>query len=205
MAIRDIPMLPKLEGTEHVNMALIIKFVKNYFFGPADYPEVVQQHEPRDDSYLFNQKTGGLATVRFGDYRLAYRGHESPNVLRFREQVELFRRLLVEAPPSAEQARNIDYMLSAGELFTLAVYAQLVLENVNIMKVSAELLEQIFSFLIQDFSRAALAMIIGQDNSAEQEKLFNQMIMKPVADRQGFARVWDEEVYPLKDAYGIPA
>ena len=205
MAIRDIPMLPKLEGTEHVNMALIIKFVKNYFFGPADYPEVAQQHEPRDDSYLFNQKTGGLSTVRFGDYRLAYRGHESPNVLRFREQVELFRRLLVEAPPSAEQARNIDYMLSAGELFTLAVYAQLVLENVNIMKVSAELLEQIFSFLIQDFSRAALAMIIGQDNSAEQEKLFNQMIMKPVADRQGFARVWDEEVYPLKDVYGIPA
>jgi acyl-CoA dehydrogenase len=31
MALRDIGMLPKLEGTEHVNMALIIKFVRNYF------------------------------------------------------------------------------------------------------------------------------------------------------------------------------
>ena len=35
----------------------------------------------------------------------------------------------VEAPPSSEQAKNIDYMLAAGELFTLIVYAQLILEN----------------------------------------------------------------------------
>ncbi len=38
MAIRDIGMLPKLEGTEHVNMALIIKFVRNYFFDPGHLP-----------------------------------------------------------------------------------------------------------------------------------------------------------------------
>ena len=42
MALRDIGMLPKLEGTEHVNMALIIKFVRNYFFEPVEYPEVPQ-------------------------------------------------------------------------------------------------------------------------------------------------------------------
>ena len=37
MAIRDIGMLPKLEGTTHVNMVLIIKFIKNYFFDKADF------------------------------------------------------------------------------------------------------------------------------------------------------------------------
>ena len=53
MALRDVGMLPKLEGTEHVNMALIIKFVRNYFFEPVDYPQVPQNSEAADDTYLF--------------------------------------------------------------------------------------------------------------------------------------------------------
>ena len=32
MAARDIRALPKLEGTVHVNIALIVKFMENYFF-----------------------------------------------------------------------------------------------------------------------------------------------------------------------------
>jgi acyl-CoA dehydrogenase len=201
MAIRDIGMLPKLEGTEHVNMALIIKFVKNYFFEPVEYPEVGRQHQADNDGYLFKQKTGKLASVRFADYRLAYRGVEIPNVLLFRSQVELFRKLLITAPPSAEQAANIDYMLSAGELFTLAVYAQLTLENARILQVGDELLEQIFTFMVQDFSRAALQMVVSHDNSPEQETLYREMLKKPVTDAAGFATIWQEQVYPLKDAY----
>jgi acyl-CoA dehydrogenase len=200
MAIRDIGMLPKLEGTEHVNMALIIKFVRNYFFEPVAYPEVPQRNEAGDDGYLFNQKTGGLATVTFPDYRLVYAGMQSPNILVFCEQVELFRTLLITAPPSKEQAKNIDYMLAAGELFTLIVYAQLVLENAKIYGTDADVLEEIFIFLVQDFSAQALQMILGQKNSAAQEEIFNKMIKKPVRDREGFARVW-ATVYGLKDQY----
>ena len=37
MAARDIRALPKLEGTVHVNMALIVKFMANYFFNPAPF------------------------------------------------------------------------------------------------------------------------------------------------------------------------
>lgn len=39
MAARDIRALPKLEGTVHVNMALIIKFMANYFFKPGQYED----------------------------------------------------------------------------------------------------------------------------------------------------------------------
>jgi len=35
MAARDIRALPKLEGTVHVNIALINKFIPNYFFQSA--------------------------------------------------------------------------------------------------------------------------------------------------------------------------
>lgn len=202
MAIRDIGMLPKLEGTEHVNMALIIKFVRNYFFEPIEYPEVKQSREAEDDGYLFCQKTGSLASIRFPDYRLAYKDADSPNVLLFKEQMELFRSLLIEAPPSREQAKNIDYMLAAGELFTLIVYAQLILENSRIYNTDADVLEQIFTFLVKDYSAFALQMILSHENSAAQEEIFHRMIKKPVNNGAGFTRVWDT-VHALKDQYSM--
>ena len=205
MALRDIGMLPKLEGTEHVNMALIIKFVKNYFFGPQDYPEVPRRSEAGDDGYLFRQKTGGLGRVRFPDYRLAYDGMDSPNIAIFREQVELLRRFLLEAPPSAEQAGNIDYMLAAGQLFTLVVYGQLILENARIDATDADLLEEIFAFLIRDFSSFALQMSLNYENSAAQETFYSSMIRKPATNSQAAERVWNGQVYALRDQYEMNA
>src|SRR5712691_11441790 len=68
MAARDIRALPKLEGTVHVNMALIIKFIRNYFFNPGTFPHVGRVSEPRDDEFLFRQgPTKGLGKIQFHD------------------------------------------------------------------------------------------------------------------------------------------
>ena len=40
MAARDIRGLPKLEGTVHVNMGLVLKFMPGFFFNQADYDDV---------------------------------------------------------------------------------------------------------------------------------------------------------------------
>ncbi len=202
MAIRDIGMLPKLEGTEHVNMALNVKFIRNYFFEPSDYPRIPQRSDIANDSYLFNQFTGGLAKIHFPDYRLAYQGFESKNIAIFREQVELFRQLLIKAPPTAEQMGNIDYMLAAGELFTLVVYAQLILENSRIYKLGSDLLEQIFDFLIRDYSAFALQMILNHNNLSEQEEIYHCMIKKPAQNKVCFERVW-EQIIGLEDCYPL--
>ena len=69
--------LPKLEGTTHVNMALIIKFIKNYFFDKADFEKFDSVSSAKNDSYLFNQVSGSLAKVRFPDYRRALRDSSS--------------------------------------------------------------------------------------------------------------------------------
>ena len=205
MAIRDIGMLPKLEGTEHVNMALIIKFVRNYFFDPVDYPELSRRNEAVDDDYLFRQYTGGLAKVRFPDYLQPYADINLPNVLVFREQLELFRRLLLEAPPTKEQSSNIDYMLAAGELFTLIAYAQLVLENSQIYDVDDDLMEQIFTFLVKDFSGFSLRMLLDHNNSVAQQDLFRLMLKQPLLDDTCFERVWNEQVLALRDCYEMSA
>ena len=105
MAAQDIRCLPKLEGTVHVNMALIIKFMPNYFFFPAEYAPVPRRDEGSDDAFLFNQgPTKGLGKIKFHDYRIAYDSYDLPNLSVFKEQIKLFREMMMKAPPSAEQA-----------------------------------------------------------------------------------------------------
>ena len=201
MAIREIGMLPRLEGTEHVNMALIIKFIKNYLFAPQPLPDVPRQAEAGNDAYLFDQYTGGLGKVAFGDYRKCYEGWDLPNVNIFKEQLEAYRSMLAKAPPTPEQSKSVDYLLSGGALFTNIAYAQLILENARIYDIPSDIVNQIFDFLVRDFSTAALQMVLDYDNTEAQEASFQKMTKKPAHDTDCFSRVWQEHVWSLKDAY----
>ena len=55
---KDVGALAKLEGTVHVNLALILKFVPNYLFAPTDQPVVSTRQDPVDDEFLFRQGAG---------------------------------------------------------------------------------------------------------------------------------------------------
>lgn len=201
MAIRDIGMLPKLEGTVHVNMALIVKFIQNYFFGHIEYPELPKMNAPKNDGYLFNQASGGLGTIKFPHYRKAYDQLSTPNLEIFKNQLELFKTTLMQASPSTKQAKNMDFMLAAGELFTLIAYGQLILENAKIYNLDEDVLDGIFNFMVRDYSEFALQMVLNHDLSEEQEKLFKQMIQKPKHDPASSKRLWEGWVYALKDRY----
>lgn len=201
MAVREIGMLPRLEGTEHVNMALIVKFVRNYLFNPTKYPKLKRQDEPRDDNYLFHQRSGKLGEVTFDDFRLCYEGWNLPNVDIFMEQIELYRAMLVEAPLNKEQIENVDYVLAGGELFAYIAYAQLILENAKIYGVDEDIVDGIFQFIVGDFAVAALKMMIGQENTAAQDEFYQKMLKKQSLDKTRVKRVWDKYVFSLKDAY----
>ncbi|MCP4657948.1 MAG: acyl-CoA dehydrogenase [bacterium] len=202
MAARDIRALPKLEGTAHVNMALIIKFMKNYFFHPAEFPEIPETREPRHDAFLFDQgPTKGLGKIRFHDYRLVYDSLDLDNIRVFKKQIRTFKNLLVLARPSSSQIRDIDFLLILGELFTLVVYGQLIIENAGIHSVDSDLLEQIFDVQIRDFSKFALQLYSKSSSTTAQRFLCKRMIRKPVVDPARFERVWSSHVYPLRDTY----
>ena len=82
MAARDIRALRKLEGTVHVNMALIIKFMPNYFFNPAEFADIPIMDEPVNDDFLFNQgATRGLGKIQFHDIDLAYNSLDLPDFM----------------------------------------------------------------------------------------------------------------------------
>jgi len=202
MAATDIRTLPKLEGTVHVNMALIVKFMANYFFNPAEFPEIPKRNDPADDEFLFNQgPTKGLGKIQFHDYNIAYNSVDMPNVNIFKEQIQTLTEFLVNAAPSKEQAQNIDFLLTIGELFTLVAYGQLIIEKYNMENFDDDLLEQIFDFMVRDFSKYALEVYYKRDSNAKQQEMCLKMLKKPVVDYDRFDRFWKNHVYALRDAY----
>ena len=202
MAARDIRALPKLEGTVHVNIALIVKFMANYFFNPADYDDVPQQSQSRDDTFLFDQGPArGLGAICFHDYRIAFQEHDLPNVNIFEEQTAIFKTFLAAATPDEDQRKDVDFLLSLGEIFTLVVYGQLILENARIYQVDSDLVDQIFDFMVRDFSRFALQLYSKPSSSAEQMDFCLQMIKKPAVNLARYQRVWTERVHALNGLY----
>jgi acyl-CoA dehydrogenase len=202
MAARDIRALPKLEGTVHVNIALIVKFMANYFFNPAEYPELPRQDQAADDEFLFRQGPArGLGRIQFHDYNPVFERLDLPNVRLFREQIDVFRELLATATPDDAQQKDIDFLLALGEIFTLIVYGQLILENAAIYTIDDDLVDQIFDVFVRDFSRHALVLHGKPSSTPLQMDLCLRMLRKPAVDPGRFERVWKGQVYTLKDAY----
>jgi len=203
MAARDIRALPKLEGTVHVNIALIVKFLANYLFRPAPYPEVGRVSEARHDTFLFDQgPASGLGKIRFHDHAPAFaRFAHLPNVAVFLEQVAALKRLLASAPPTEEQARDVDLLLAVGELFTLVVYAHLIAEAAPLWEVDDDTVDSIFDVLVRDVSRHALQLHMKPAATAAQAEGCLALLRRPATDPARVARVWDGKVLALRDVY----
>ena len=201
-----VGMLPKLEGTAHVNMALVVKFMKNFLFNPGEYPEVSKRNDTASDEFLMNQgPTRGLGKIQFHDYHIAYDSVDLPNVNVFKRQIDLFKKLLVKAGPDEKQAKDIDFLLGLGECFTLIAYGQLILENrSNFDELDDGLLDQIFDFMVRDMSGYALDIFNKSTSTEEQKKLVLEIIQTPIFDKARFDAVWTDHVYALKDVYPGP-
>ena len=201
-ATYDIRALPKLEGTVHVNMALIIKFMANYFFNPDKFPEIPKRNDSANDDFLFNQgATKGLGKIRFHDFKIAYNSVNLPNIDIFKEQIEVLKEFLMTAKPSKEQAQDLDFLLSLGELFTLVVYGQLIIEKSKIENIEDDLLDQIFDFMIRDFSKYALQIYSKTGSTEKQMELCLKMIKKPAVNMKRFQNVWQNYVKILNNTY----
>ncbi|MBM4371055.1 MAG: acyl-CoA dehydrogenase, partial [Deltaproteobacteria bacterium] len=177
MAARDIRAMPKLEGTVHVNIALIVKFMMSYFTNPAPFEPVPRQDRIGDDSFLFRQGPAkGLGRVRFHDFRKAFAAWDLPNVRIFQEQTRAFMEMGVRAPADEAQQKDVDFLLAVGEIFTLIVYGQLILENATIYGQPPEVVDQIFDFMVRDLSRFAVTLHGRQGTSAKQAEFCLRMV-----------------------------
>ena len=208
MAARDIRALPKLEGTVAVNMALVVKFMKNYFFNPGEFPEIPRVTAAQNDDFLFMQgPTKGLSAIQFHDFAPAYASVSLPNVELFKQQLEVFKEFLVASAMDpaavAAQGKDIDFLLALGEVFSLVVYGQLIIEyrNLDTDELSDDLLDQIFDCLVRDVSAFALQLYSKPSSTPAQMELCQKMIRKPAPDAARAERIFTEHIWPLRDAY----
>lgn len=208
MATRDIRALPKLEGTAHVNMLLIMKFMVNFFVNHNDdLPDIPKMKEPTDDTYLFNQsKTSGLGSIQFHNYEKIYKEFAHLlNVAIFIKQLNLYKYfgLSEDTRPSPKQMMDTDFSLLLGELFTLGVYGQCILEESKLTNVDDDIIDQIFDFLVRDFSKYALQLYSKNGSTIVQQEACLKMIMKQSCtdnDADRSERIW-KEVEKLDGAY----
>ena len=204
---RLIGALPRLEGTVHVNVAQILKFMPNFMFDPADYPPIGTRDEPADDVFFWSQGPArGASKVQFADWAPVYERHlDIPNVGVFYEQVQAFKELLSTAAPDADQQRDLDFVLVVGHLFTLVVYGQLILEQAELTGLDAEfreLVDQIFDVQVRDFSAYAVALHGKPSSTAAQQAWAMSAVRKPATDSARFDRVW-EHVRGYDGAYAM--
>src|SRR6478752_1588552 len=188
-----IGALPRLEGTVHVNVGLVLKFMPNYMLNPAEYPEIPTRNDAADDVFFWNQgPTRGAGKVQFADWTPAYEEHVSiPNVARFYEQAQAFRELLVTAAPDPDQQKDLDFLLNVGHLFSLIVYGQLILEQAALTGLDTDIIGQMFDFQVRDFDTYAVALHGKPTASAAQQDWALSAIRKPVPDAERFTRVWE--------------
>jgi acyl-CoA dehydrogenase len=202
MAARDISALPRLEGTVHVNIALIVKFMASYFFNPGEFPEIGKIMHTHSDDFLFDQgPSRGLGKIQFHDYKPIFDEFDVPNVNLMQEQIEVFKQFLLNAPPDDEQKRDIDFLMSMGGLFALVVYGQLMLEEAKLQELEIDLIDQIFDFMVRDFSRSAVELHGKQSSTDKQMEYLLKMIRKPAVDERRYQNIWTNHVHALKDVY----
>ncbi|MBL1082350.1 acyl-CoA dehydrogenase [Streptomyces actinomycinicus] len=198
----EIRGLPKLEGTVHVNLALILKFMRSHLLDPVAYPAVPTRLDAADDDFLFRQGPArGLGSVRFHDWRPAFDAYgHLPNVARFREQADALCEFVATAAPDAEQSRDLDLLLAVGQLFALVVHGQLVLEQAALTGLDEDVLDELFAVLVRDFSAHAVELHGKDSATVQQQDWALAAVRRPVVDEARTGRVW-QRVEALSGAY----
>jgi acyl-CoA dehydrogenase len=195
-ANRFIGWLPRLEGTVHVNVAQILKFMPNYLLNPKEYPEIGTRKDAVDDAFFFAQgPLGGAGKVQFADWTQPYEANtDVPNVAVFYEQAQALRTFLQTAAPSPEQSKDLDFVLDVGHLFSLVVYGQLILEQAALTGLDRDVLSRIFDVLIRDFSGYAVGLYGKGSATDAQQQWALGAVRRPVVDQESFDRVWQQVV-----------
>lgn len=200
-ATRDIQSSPRLEGTAHVNMNLILKFIPNYLFNHQEYAEL-PMIGATDDSCIFHQSSGSLASVTFHDYRKVFEGCRIPNVVTFYKQAELLREYFEKWPPEKWEKNKIADMLYLGHMFTQIPYGQLILESAKLYEMDDIVINRLFCYFVKDMAHHALEHALSQELNSEQEALCQAIAAcKPEFSQADYELLWAETVEPLNDVF----
>ncbi|NJL58282.1 MAG: hypothetical protein HC887_00200 [Desulfobacteraceae bacterium] len=77
----------------------------------------------------------------------------------------------------------------------------MIIENAKILGIEADITDQIFEFMVRDFSKYALQLYSKPGSTPKQMELCMKMIRKPALNKELAERVWTNHVYALNGVY----
>ena len=185
MALRDIQLIPRLEGSTHINLALTAQFISRYFANPdpalKEAPSLGEGEAARaDNPYLTSARTGAIHAVAFPACLTAYRALKRiANVRLFVRQVKAFR-LLLDSPGSKRALEaGGETALALGQCQATIVYAQLIAEHSVRLGVAGPMIAAIFDLLVTDLSVSALALAGSANLDPVDRILVRRLVMAP--------------------------
>jgi acyl-CoA dehydrogenase len=190
MALRDARLIPGLEGSAHINLAMTAQFTPRYF-GDAGQeissPEITSpaslvagQAQRTENPYLMEARTTGVSTIAFGHYLRAYVGLlRIPNVRQFAKQARAFRRFVRGRPSASFDPADTQLALAVGQCVATLAYGQLIAEHSCRLDVEPQMVSAIFHLLVADLSAAALAVEAMPQLDATDRARVHRMVSAP--------------------------
>ena len=100
------------------------------------------------------------------------------------------------------QDMDPSFSLPLGEMFSIVVYGQLILEQAKLGDVDPDIINQIFDFMVRDFCQFAL-QIYGNHRAKDEQRTYCKeiMLIKAVPDNEQYNRIWEKYVFALNGEY----
>ena len=163
MALRDVQLIPSLEGSTHINLALTSQFIPRYFDEsnielPQPKSLVAGEASREENPYLMEAHSGAVNTIGFADLLAAYKPLLSiENVRLFAEQAKSFQ-LFVRNDPSPPAAGDTQIALARGSCLATIAYAQLIAENATRLDIPPQIVSAIFHLLVLDLGACGMTL-----------------------------------------------
>ncbi|HUO09517.1 MAG TPA: acyl-CoA dehydrogenase family protein [Phycisphaerae bacterium] len=181
MALRDVQLIPGLEGSVHINLRLASQFLPRYFDRPdrtlTSPPSLVSDPTvSHENPYLYEARSGSPRSIPFRPFLDAYHALAAiPNVTLFARQAAAFRRFTRSI--SALELSEIDVPL--GHSLATIAYAQLIAEHATTLSLPPEITSLIFGLLVIDLSSSALRLAAIPQFEHVNRALITAMIKAP--------------------------
>jgi acyl-CoA dehydrogenase len=164
MALRDIQLIPSLEGSMHINLGLAAQFIPRYF----DRPDSTLNQPPSlvggeissaENPYLMEARAGSPHAVGFSPFLDAYRPLAAVNgAAQFMRQVETFREIAIDKSVGILASSDMQFEMALGQCFATICYGQLIAENAVRLEVPESITSSILAVLAEDLSTLALRL-----------------------------------------------
>jgi acyl-CoA dehydrogenase len=183
MALRDVQLIPGLEGSMHINLRLTNQFMPRYFDNPdrklSAPPSLAGAQAPASENpYLYEPSSKSTRTISFTSFLQPYRELANiPNVAIFARQSAAFRRLA----KSLQNRDKSDLLLNItlGRCMAVIAYGQLVAENAVIMQLPPALISLVFAQQVTDLATHAFQFATMPQFPPESRKLVDALIRLP--------------------------